>query len=94
MTSSIKWEPIEDMKAVRDLLAHSFLGKMPGLFKAGPSMDLYETDVAFVAEIDVPGLAIADIDLSLTGSQLTIEIERQMPEGRIVVFQERPVCSS
>ena len=89
MTSSIKWEPIEDIKAVRDLLGRSFLGKMPKLSKVRPSMDLYETDDAFIAEIDVPGLAIKDIDVSMTGSQLTIEIERQVPKGRIIVFQER-----
>jgi HSP20 family protein len=89
MTSSIKWEPIEDIKAVRDLVERSFLSRMPGLRKPGPPTDLYETDDAFVAEMDVPGLATDDIDLSMTGSQLTIEIERQAPEGRIVVFQER-----
>ena len=91
MTSSIKWEPIEDIKAVRDMVERSFLGKMAKLSRPRPAMDLYQADDAFIAEIEVPGFAIDDIDVSMTGSQLTIEIECHPPEDRNFVFQERYV---
>ena len=87
MTSSIKWEPIEDIKAVRDMVARSFLGKMAGSSRPRPAMDLYQTDDAFIAEIEVPGFTIDDIDVSMTSSQLTIEIERHLLIGfRFVAF--------
>jgi HSP20 family protein len=90
MTSSIKWEPIEDVKALRKLLERSFAGKMSAkLAGARPLMDLFETDEAFVAEIEVPGLITEDIDVSVSGSQVTVEIERRVPEGRVYVLVER-----
>ena len=90
MTSSIKWEPIEDMKTIRNLLGRSFAGKMSAQLAGDrPLMDLFETDEAFVAEIEVPGLTAEGIDVSVSGSQVTVEIERQVPEGRVYVLAER-----
>ncbi len=92
MTSSIKWEPIEDLKAVRNLLGRSLAGKISSRFVQGrPLTDLYETDVAFVAEIDVPGIEADDLDVSVYGSEIVLAIERPAQEERKYLYRERPV---
>lgn len=92
MTSSIKWEPLEDIKVIS-----GFVGKALGLRHGrdaqagvgGPLTDLYETPEAFVAEIEVPGMGAEQVDISVYGSALTISIERPAVEGRDYLYQER-----
>lgn len=81
MTSAIRWEPIEDIKAIRDLVGQS-LGwlqgrvPLPGLCATRLPVDLYQTDAAYVAVVDMPGVGSDDLDLSVSGRKLTIAGKR------------------
>jgi HSP20 family protein len=81
MTSSIKWEPIEDLKAINDtvrsLCARSW-GRVPLPKWLGirPPMDVAETGEAFVAKLDLPGVQAADLEVSVSGSHVTIKGKR------------------
>ncbi len=91
MTSSIKWEPIEDLKALRELIGKSVVGKISAkLVEGRPAMDLYETEDAYIAEIDAPGVAVEGLEVSVYGSEVTISLCRQPVEGRNYLYQERP----
>ena len=94
MTSSIKWEPIEDLKAIRDLLSRTFIHPwvpLQELVGVHPPVDLYETPGAYVALIDVPGLEPADVDISVSGHKLTVPGERKAPEDApAYLHHERP----
>ena len=90
MTSSIKWEPIEDLKAMRDMAARLLPHKhAPGTAKC-PPMDLYEEPDAFVLEVGVAGATAEDVDISVGNSELLVEVEYAVPEGRDYLYQERP----
>lgn len=91
MTSSIKWEPIEDLKALRELIGRSVVGKISAkLVEGRPAMDLYETEDDYVAEIDAPGITIEGVEVSVYGSEVTISLSRPAVEGRNYLYQERP----
>jgi HSP20 family protein len=96
MTSSIKWEPIEDLKAIRDLVDRTVIRpltsiSLPGLGSFGALLDMYETEGAYVAEVTVPGLEAEDLDISVSGSKVTVKGERKAPAGApTYLHRERP----
>ncbi|GAB2609453.1 Hsp20/alpha crystallin family protein [Pseudactinotalea suaedae] len=47
------------------------------------ALDLYRTDEAFVATIDLPGVSPASIDVDVDGRVLTVRAERPRPEGDV-----------
>ncbi|HEX9103070.1 MAG TPA: Hsp20/alpha crystallin family protein [Polyangia bacterium] len=47
-----------------------------------PRFDVKETERAYVFRADLPGVAEADIDISLTGNRLTISGRREQEERR------------
>lgn len=47
------------------------------------ALDLYRTDEAFVATIDLPGVAPESIDVDVDGRVLTVRAERTRPEGDV-----------
>lgn len=60
---------------------------------AGPLLNLWEDEQALYAEVDLPGIDPAKLDVTVTeGNQLTIQGERAAPEiqGSVWVRQERP----
>jgi HSP20 family protein len=56
-----------------------------------PAMDVSDTEEAYIIEADVPGLTIADINVQLEGTTLTISGERRAttPQGGRVTHAER-----
>ncbi len=91
MTSSIKWEPMEDLKALRDLVGKSVVGKISArLVEGRPLMDLYETDESYVAEIDAPGITVEGLEVSVYGAEVTIKLSRALVEERAYLYRERP----
>ena len=98
MTSSIKWEPIEDLKALREMVGRTFSRPlvavpMRELIGTRASVDLYETAEGYVAEIDVPGMEAGDLDISVSRSRLTVTGERRaLKEGAAYLHRERPVA--
>lgn len=57
-----------------------------------PALNVYEDDANLYAEAELPGLALSDIDVSVTGDELTIRGKRQisLPEGAASLRRERP----
>lgn len=47
------------------------------------ALDLYRTDDAFVATIDLPGVTPASIDVDVDGRVLTVRAERARSEGDV-----------
>jgi HSP20 family protein len=96
MTSSIKWEPIEDLKAIRDLVDQALIRplksiSLPGLGSFHTLVNLYETGEAYVVEATVPGLEADDLDISVSGHKLTIQGERKSAEATSkCLYRERP----
>ncbi|WP_420113150.1 Hsp20/alpha crystallin family protein [Pseudactinotalea sp.] len=57
----------------------------------GP-VDLYRTDEAFVATIDLPGVTPESIDVDVDGRILTVRAERARPESEVRwLVRSRPV---
>jgi HSP20 family protein len=93
MTSAIRWEPIEDIKAIRDMLSRAL--PRPTFLRARIPVDLYDDGESFIAELDAPGVDAAGISVSVSGSTLTVKGERGPADdqasggGRMYVYRER-----
>lgn len=46
-----------------------------------PPLDMYEKEDSFTVRVEVPGVKMDDIDISVTGDTVTIKGERKAPEG-------------
>jgi HSP20 family protein len=82
MASIVRWEPVNDMMALRDAMDRMFeerFGRPPVPF--GPwsegnlAIDMYETDETVVVKTAIPGVKAEDIDVSVTGDTLTVKAE-------------------
>lgn len=71
----------------------------PGLFpgqgsasRPFPPLNAWEDDGAIYVEAELPGFKAEDLDISLSGRELTIRGTRQieLPEGAEAVMSERP----
>lgn len=47
------------------------------------ALDLYRTDDAFVATIDLPGVTPSSIEVDVDGTVLTVRAERARPAGEV-----------
>lgn len=58
-----------------------------------PALNVYEDEANVYAEAELPGLKFEDLDVSMTGSELTIRGKRQinLPEGATSLRRERLV---
>ena len=78
-----------------DRLMNSMFAPMaePGRRGLGvfPALNVYESEQAFVVEAELPGFALANLDISMTGPDLTIAGSRQetLPEGATLHRAER-----
>jgi HSP20 family protein len=77
-TRDPRWEPFRMM---RDLLSWDPFREMaplaPVQSEFDPTFEVKETKDAYVFKADVPGVKESDIDVSLTGSRLTISGKRE-----------------
>jgi len=98
MTSAIRWEPIEDLKAIRDVVERLLIRPLTDLplatirdlqiVGARHPLDVYETEEGYVAEVEAPGFSADEIRVSVTGVTLTVEGKRTA-EGRAYTRRER-----
>ncbi len=58
-----------------------------------PALNVYEDESNVYAEAELPGLTLADLDVSIAGNELTIRGTRQinLPEGATPLRRERLV---
>ena len=87
MASLIRWEPFSDLISLRDamdrLFEESFVRTrgFPTVFRAeGLAIDMYETAGSLVVKTSVPGVKPEDIEITITGSMLTIKGKTKIEE--------------
>jgi len=66
MDSMLRWEPLHELAAARRDQGTAFM----------PRFDVKETKDAFLFKADLPGVQQSDVDISLSGNQLTITGKR------------------
>ena len=66
-----------------------------GASRGQPALNMWERDDALLVELEVPGLKGQQVDVSVVGNQLSIELERPetTEEGVTYHRRERPVGS-
>jgi HSP20 family protein len=64
------WDPMRDLRALQERLASHRTDSW------APPIDVYETPVAYVITVEVPGLSRDQIDLAVEHSRLTIRGRR------------------
>lgn len=67
-------------------------GSFPSLGRGYPPINIWEDGDTLHAEVEVPGLTMKDIEVSVVGAELTIRGERKPLSGEKLTYhrQERP----
>lgn len=75
-----------------DELFDRFGTSSPALGNTFPALNLYETEDVYVLTAEIPGVAPADLEISLEGSTVTLRGERKVAneDGASVHRSERP----
>lgn len=98
MMDLMPWRPYEEISRVsKDLerLWNTHMGEAgwsPDLLEWMPSVDISETEDAFVVKADLPGLDAENVDIQVTGDLLTLRGEKTQEaaeEGKSHYFRER-----
>ncbi len=95
-----RWEPFNEMVSLRDAVNQLFQDSFirPGSWLmpfdgAQPAVDVMETKDEVVIKASVPGIKPDDIDITLTGDQLTIKgetkNEQKIEEGNYIRQERR-----
>jgi HSP20 family protein len=77
MSRMIRWEPLNEMMSIREMMDRFFNEPMGGMRRWNegarvPDMDLYQTDDEVVLKATLPGLKPDDINISVTGDVVTL----------------------
>lgn len=83
MTSTVRWEPVDDLMTLRDamnrLIEESFVRVrpfMPARFAGGGiSLDAYETPEAVIVKAELPGVKPEEVDITMSEGVLTLKVE-------------------
>lgn len=92
MTQNRSWDPFQMMNDLMRWDPFQNLGASGGGSAYVPAFEVKETPEAYVFSADVPGLSDDDVELSVTGNQLTVSgtrSEAQRQEGDRVHLYER-----
>ncbi|MFO0955837.1 MAG: Hsp20/alpha crystallin family protein [Isosphaeraceae bacterium] len=85
-------EPIFRLRQDVDGLFNRVFGSDGGFLNpaaAAVPMAMWEEEDAYTIELDLPGYAEADIDVTVNNGLLHIKAERKAPEGRKYLFNGR-----
>lgn len=87
--------PLHRVRGQMEDLFNQFWGdSTAGAFAAGgPAVNVWEDDQSLFVETELPGLSLADIDVTVMGNELTIKGERKetLPENATYHRRERTV---
>ena len=89
------WTPWTELETFEHVLNRVFDLPFPRLFDNGhhepwqPHADVYETDAAYVVEVDLPGMTMHDISVRLEGTTVEIAGKRQSTHSGGVHSQAR-----
>jgi HSP20 family protein len=79
--SLVRWEPFRDLLALQSRLNRGFeTSRQTGEEQLGtwaPAVDIYETEKEIVLKADLPGINLADVDISLNNNVLSVRGERR-----------------
>jgi HSP20 family protein len=91
----VRWEPLQDIERVTDrmrrMLDETFGDWPSALQQAGawtPSVDIEETDDAYAVEAELPGVKRDDVDIELSGNELSISGEVKETERKGVLRKQ------
>jgi HSP20 family protein len=76
-----RWDPIRELDDLHDRMSNLMTsvfggpGEMAAAVRWTPLADVYETEDAYLVEIEVPGIKREDIDLQIVANELTISGE-------------------
>ncbi len=77
--STKEWEsmlPFGELRREMDRLLDSFvggIGKVRPFRSADPRLNMWEDDLSFVVEAEVPGLVMDDLDVQVVGDELVVK---------------------
>jgi HSP20 family protein len=81
MNSMTVWNPFEEIRSMRDSLNKLFESSLfdsPAAWQSGSwsfPMDVVEKEEEFVVKASLPGIKLEDLDITLSGTTLTIQGE-------------------
>jgi len=87
-------QSLEQLRREMDRLFNSFLGELPEApwplqGRERLPVNMWETSEAFYVEEEVPGVTQDQIDISVTGNELTIKVRRPQPAEEGVTYHRR-----
>ena len=88
---AVDWDGLSGLSQLRSQLDALLSGWDELLSRAGaftPLADLEETDEAYVAEIELPGVKLEDLSVEVAGRRLTVTGERKERE-RVGILRRR-----
>ena len=82
-----RWEPWTEMNRLTREMDRLFGSKGTGVGRAMsvgsyPALNVWEDEDHFYAEAELPGFSLEDLEIYVTGNQLTIKGERRPPENK------------
>ena len=87
----IKWDPFRELEDVSNRLNRIF-GRSPARAESGnemlamadwtPSVDISETDTAYLIKAEIPGVKKEDVKVTIEDGMLTMQRRTQAGEGR------------
>jgi len=84
------WELQREMRRLFDEGLEGFFDRR-GASRRFPLVNVYETSDEIVVLVEVPGMSVGELELTVTGDTLKLEGDRrlELPEGASFVCQER-----
>jgi HSP20 family protein len=83
--AKIKWIPFKDLLFLQERMGHIFdeaISRYGGLGESwSPPADIYEAENAIVLKVELPGVAIKDVNIELKENVLTLSGERRLTKN-------------
>jgi HSP20 family protein len=84
----IRWDPFKEMMNLQDevrrMMRNSFLKEEPGRDNGeetwSPAVNMYEKDERLIVEVELPGLEVEDVNISIEDDVLHLEGERKVSD--------------
>ena len=87
MSKIVRWEPAREFMTLREAMNHLFDDAFTRPFSmqdgwSVPAIDMYQTDDDVVVKASIPGFNADDVQISVTGENLTLRGERKQEDEK------------